>query len=183
MEVISKAGVQAIGMAFNVNPCFFAIHLLPKDKSCQCTDELYELGKRFESHVQSQSEVKTQVANGMHHWIMGGSDWSSAVGYRTLEKGIPGSRDRQVSWSPADDARPPGRIHHSRDLAAQHATSGRTLELLQTRSYFRSELGSLRVQTLASPPRYAGFGSSKAREQGIQACVTGKVDGSAYWYG
>jgi hypothetical protein len=38
VEAINKAGVQAIGMAFNVNPCFFAAHLLPKDNTCQWTD-------------------------------------------------------------------------------------------------------------------------------------------------
>ena len=75
MEATSKVGVQAIGMAFNVNPCFFAMHLLPKHDLWWLTDELEQLGNNFESYVLSQSEVEGQPADGMRQWAMEGTDW------------------------------------------------------------------------------------------------------------
>jgi hypothetical protein len=102
VQAINKAGIQAIGMAFNVNPCFFARHLLPKDKGGNWPGGLDQLGGMFDSYVRRQSKVESQVAD---HWFMGRTDWSSAVGHRTPENGIAGSRDRLVSWSPGDHAR------------------------------------------------------------------------------
>jgi hypothetical protein len=81
VETINRAGVQAIGMAFNVNPCFIAAHLLPKDNSLAWTAELTELGKRFESDVLSQSKLDSQVADGMRYWVAGNAGYASMDSY------------------------------------------------------------------------------------------------------
>jgi hypothetical protein len=92
VEAINKAGVQAIGMAFNVNPCFFAAHLLPKDHSLKWTAELTELGKIFESDVLSRTKVGSQVADGMRYWAAGNAGFVSMENYTSTTVPAEGRR-------------------------------------------------------------------------------------------
>ena len=102
VEAINKAGAQAIGTALNVNPCFFAAHLLPKDDSCQWTEGLTDLGVRFDSDVQTGS----QVADGFRQWDpWDNTGYGSEQGFAQVKRGTSGSPYRKTLQSHAEDLR------------------------------------------------------------------------------
>lgn len=100
VEAINKAGVQAIGMALDVNPFFFARHLSAMDESHHLTNDMVTLGEMFETHVMSQRAF----GESQHYRAMGGSNYSWADSRVTAEKGSPGSLG-QTPWSSDDFCR------------------------------------------------------------------------------
>lgn len=80
VEAINEAMIQAFGMAFNVNPCFFARHLLPKDDSYKWTDQLHRLGKKFEAWLISRNRAESQVSDTTHDGTTQSSDYDCFEG-------------------------------------------------------------------------------------------------------
>lgn len=66
VEAIDKTGVQALGMAFNINPCFFAKHLGSKTTRPKESNELSSLGNSFASLGISENPVRGTVEAPSH---------------------------------------------------------------------------------------------------------------------
>jgi hypothetical protein len=84
VEAINKAGIQAIGMALNVNPCFFAIHLGSKYGKFCVSDQLERLTDMFDDFVMSRS----QDPDTTRHRAERGSDYESSIGYLTYDPSV-----------------------------------------------------------------------------------------------
>lgn len=63
---IDKAGVQALGMAFNIKPCFFAKHLGFRTTRKTEPNELSGLGNNFASLGTSENPVRRTVEASCH---------------------------------------------------------------------------------------------------------------------
>lgn len=108
VEAINKTGIQALGMALDVNPCFFAKHL----GAINMEDEMArihhgyraldtrweELGRKFESYVDSRRKSQHHMQNYDYHRVSSILDDETLHPYLKSKMQISDVKNRQKSW-------------------------------------------------------------------------------------